>query len=97
MDPVQAFLQANALQTPLFPPASRYHGSPAATFTLPDGTMIAYLRRRFVPPPERFALLQRAPRRGAATASTTSRPGTSAIRSSTGASATRTARCGPTS
>jgi nucleoid-associated protein YgaU len=57
MDPVQAFLQANALQTPTFPPASRYHGLPTATLTLPDGTMIAYVRRRFVPPPERFSLL----------------------------------------
>jgi phage tail protein X len=57
MDPVQAFLQANALETPLFPATSRYHGLAATTFTLPDGTMIAYVRRRFVPPPERLALL----------------------------------------
>jgi hypothetical protein len=57
MDPVQVFLQANALQTPLFPPTSRYHGIASATLTLPDGTMIAYVRRRFVPPPERFTLL----------------------------------------
>jgi hypothetical protein len=58
MDPVQAFLQGNALVTPLYPPASRYHGIAAAQLTLPDGTTIAYLRRRFVPPPENFALLQ---------------------------------------
>jgi nucleoid-associated protein YgaU len=58
MDPVQAFLQANALVTPLFPPTSRYHGIAAAQLTLPDGTTIAYLRRRFVPSPENFALLQ---------------------------------------
>jgi nucleoid-associated protein YgaU len=58
MDPVQAFLQANALITPLFPPTSRYHGIAAAQLTLADGTTIAYLRRRFVPPPENFALLQ---------------------------------------
>jgi nucleoid-associated protein YgaU len=57
MDPVQAFLQANALQTPIFPPSSRYHGIAAAQLTLPDGTTIAYVRRRFVPPPERFTLL----------------------------------------
>ena len=57
MDPVQAFLQANALQTPLFPATSRYHGIPAAQLTLADGTTIVYVRRRFVPPPERFALL----------------------------------------
>ncbi|TBW13006.1 LysM domain-containing protein [Azotobacter chroococcum subsp. isscasi] len=44
--------------TPLFPPTSRYHGIAAAQLTLPDGTTVAYLKRRFVPPPENFALLQ---------------------------------------
>lgn len=58
MDPVQAFLQANALTAPLFPPTSRYFGIPAAEHTLPDGLKVAFLRRRFVPPPERFALLR---------------------------------------
>jgi hypothetical protein len=57
MDPLQAFMQANALITPLFPPTSRYHGIAAAQLILPDGTVIAFLRRRFVPPPENFALL----------------------------------------
>ena len=51
MDPIQAFLQANALVTPLYPSTSRYYGIAAAQLTLPDGTTIAYLRRRFVPPP----------------------------------------------
>ena len=41
-----------------FPPQSRYAATEVATFTAPDGTAIAYLRRRFVPGPERFALLQ---------------------------------------
>lgn len=41
-----------------FPPTSRYSGLELAEFTLPDGKQVAYLRRRFVPPPERFALLQ---------------------------------------
>lgn len=58
MDPVQAFLQANALVTPLYPATSRYYGIAAAQLTLPDGTTVAYLRRRFVPPPENFALLR---------------------------------------
>lgn len=57
IDPVQAFLQANAITTPTFPPTSRYHGLPVATLALPDGTTVAYVRRRFVPPPERFAVL----------------------------------------
>ncbi len=42
----------------LFPITSRYHGIEIAKRTTVDGRMIAYLRRRFVPPPERFALLQ---------------------------------------
>src|SRR5262245_29056175 len=57
MDPVQAFLEANALVTPLFPPTSRYHGIAAGQLELPDGRVIAYVKRRFVPPPEDFALL----------------------------------------
>jgi len=42
-----------------FPPTSRYHGIPSATLTQPDGTPVAYLQRRFVPPSSRFALLRR--------------------------------------
>ena len=41
-----------------FPPTSRYHGIEVATLTLPDGRIVPYLRRRFLPPAERFALLQ---------------------------------------
>jgi hypothetical protein len=58
MDPIEAFKQANALVAPLFPPASRYHGIPAARHIRPDGTPVAYIKRRFLPPPERFTLLQ---------------------------------------
>lgn len=41
----------------LFPPTSRYHGIPTAELTSADGTTIVYLRRRFVPSPDRFELL----------------------------------------
>lgn len=58
IDPLQAFLEAHSLQGPLFPPASRYHGLAASVHETPDGRSIVYLTRRFVPPPERFALLQ---------------------------------------
>jgi hypothetical protein len=57
MDPLQAFMQANGLTTPLFPPTSRYCGIASAQMTTPDGTVITYLKRRFVPPPENFATL----------------------------------------
>lgn len=57
-DPMQAFLQANALITPIYPSTSRYHGIATAQHTLPDGSSVAYLKRRFVPPSENFAALQ---------------------------------------
>ncbi|HUW53019.1 MAG TPA: LysM domain-containing protein [Rhodanobacter sp.] len=43
----------------IFPPTSRYALIPTATFVRADGTAVTYLKRRFVPAPESFALLQR--------------------------------------
>jgi hypothetical protein len=40
-----------------FAPTSRYYGIDTASFTLPDGREISYLRRRFVPSADNFALL----------------------------------------
>ncbi len=57
-DPVQALFDAGVLKTTLFPPTSRYYTVATARMTMPDGRTVSYLRRRFVPPPERFALLQ---------------------------------------
>ncbi len=57
-DPLQALLKAGALPNSLFPVTSRYHGVPTATLELPDGRKIIYLRRRLVPPPKRFTLVQ---------------------------------------
>lgn len=42
-----------------FPITSRYYGIETATIALPDGRVATYLRRRFIPQPERFADLQR--------------------------------------
>ena len=56
-DPLQALLQGPAKPS-LFPPNSRYAGIDTGTLTTVDGKTIVYVRRRFVPPPERFALLQ---------------------------------------
>ncbi|MEM9218825.1 MAG: LysM domain-containing protein [Cyanobacteria bacterium P01_F01_bin.150] len=44
--------------TNTFPVSSRYHAIETATLTTPEGQEVAYLRRRFVPPPERYALIQ---------------------------------------
>lgn len=40
-----------------FPPTSRYAGIELATLALADGEQRVYLRRRFLPPSSRFALL----------------------------------------
>ncbi len=57
LDPVQAMLAQTSLQTTLFASASRYYGVATDTI-LERGRPIAYVLRRFVPPPERFQLLQ---------------------------------------
>lgn len=41
-----------------FSPFSRYAGTGTATLELAGGGAVVYLQRRFVPAPERFALLQ---------------------------------------
>lgn len=58
MDIVQAFLQSNGLQPTAFAQTSRYHGIETARFTQPDGRVVVYVRRRFLPLPESFAVLQ---------------------------------------
>jgi hypothetical protein len=55
-DPLQSLLMPPA-GTTTFPVSSRYHGIDAATFETWDGKTITYLRRRFIPPPENYALL----------------------------------------
>jgi hypothetical protein len=56
-DPLQALLQGPAKPS-LFPSNSRYAGIDTGTLSTVDGRTIVNVRRRFVPPPERFALLQ---------------------------------------
>lgn len=57
IDQLQQLLQPVNLQATLYPPTSRYYGVPIAQTTAPDGRTTAYLRRRFLPQPDRFALL----------------------------------------
>ena len=56
-DPLQALLQGPAKPS-LFPSNSRYAAIETGQLTTTYGKTVVYLRRRFVPPPERFALLQ---------------------------------------
>ena len=55
---LQALLQAGQGKVTQFPPTSRYYGIETATVQLADGRTVIYLRRRFVPSPDNFALLQ---------------------------------------
>jgi hypothetical protein len=42
----------------MFPPTSRYYNIETVTLEMLEGRTLVYIRRRFVPPPERFSLLQ---------------------------------------
>lgn len=55
---LQALLQPLPLSATLFPPTSRYAGIATAIYGPDSDRPIIYLRRRFVPPPERLALLR---------------------------------------
>jgi hypothetical protein len=55
-DPLQSLLQA--LPVPLFSPTSRYAGIETVKLFTAEGEEILYIRRRFVPQPERFSLLR---------------------------------------
>jgi hypothetical protein len=57
-DPVQALLAQASLQRNLFTATSRYYGIDTETLTTANGKVIIYLRRRFVPSPDGFQLLQ---------------------------------------
>ncbi len=58
MDPVQAMLAQTSLRHTLFAANSRYYGIDTATLALPQGNTHIYLRRRFLPPADRFQRLQ---------------------------------------
>jgi hypothetical protein len=57
-DALQTMLARAPLEATLFPPTSRYHGIETAKLEIATGQTVVYLRRRFVPSPERFSLLQ---------------------------------------
>lgn len=58
IDPTQAIAGLSSPKTNFFPITSRYYDNDTAQLETIAGKTIVYLRRRFVPPPERFALLQ---------------------------------------
>jgi hypothetical protein len=58
MQALQAMLQAGGAGSAEFPPSSRYHGVGTAKLTTADGRTIGFLKRRLVPAPEEFSLIQ---------------------------------------
>jgi hypothetical protein len=57
--PLQALIQLGVVPTVTFPTDSRYCGSKTLQYTAPNGLLITYLARRFVPQPgaANYALL----------------------------------------
>jgi len=55
---LEALLQSAGVKPSSFPPASRYYGLETVALETSGGKTVIYVRRRFVPPPERFALLR---------------------------------------
>jgi len=58
VDPIQALLAQTSLKNTLFGPTSRYFGIDTLAYVTPQGTMIVYIQRRFLPPSEHFQLIQ---------------------------------------
>ena len=58
IDPLQVFLEANAIKTPIYPTTSRYYGIGSAVLSTADGRAVVYLKRRFLPQPDQLALVQ---------------------------------------
>lgn len=52
---LETLLAQGATSVPQFAPNSRYSTTTTLTLVTPDGRMIPYLKRRFVPAPEKFA------------------------------------------
>lgn len=56
---LQQLFSAGAVNQQSYGPESRYYGLPLRSLTTPGGSQISYVSRRFIPPPEDFAVLQR--------------------------------------
>jgi len=58
MQALQAMLQAGGSDAAEFPPNSRYNGIGTAKLTTTDGGTLVFLKRRVVPAPGQFSLIQ---------------------------------------
>lgn len=57
-DPIQAIMQQAGLKVNAFSPGSRYYSIETAILERPGKEPAIYVRRRFIPPADRFSLLQ---------------------------------------
>ena len=57
-DTLSALLAASVIPQTSYGPESRYYGVAPLAYQARDGRTIAYVPRRFIPPPARFATLQ---------------------------------------
>lgn len=57
-DYLKSLIQAGGAEEGSFPVTSRYFGTGTAKLETTDGKEIVYIRRRFIPPPDNFELLQ---------------------------------------
>lgn len=57
-DPIQELLNAGVVRTTTFPPNSRYQAVGTASLEDASGKTVVFLRRRFVPSPDRFTTIQ---------------------------------------
>jgi hypothetical protein len=55
---LQTLLQFTGVKASLFPANSRYNAVDTATLAAAGGQTIVYLRRRFVPSPDRLSMIQ---------------------------------------
>jgi hypothetical protein len=56
-DMLNALIAAGALPETSYGPSSRYYALPVIEWTAPDGTVIRYVKRRFIPGASLFATL----------------------------------------
>ncbi|HTW25842.1 MAG TPA: hypothetical protein VME92_01840 [Acetobacteraceae bacterium] len=56
--PIDSFVATGGTSGATAAANSRYAGIGTATLTLPDGTVVRYLQRRFIPGPEQYATLR---------------------------------------
>jgi len=57
-DTLQSILQQSGMKPSAFGPNSRYLGTDTATMEGPGGDTIVYIRRRFIPPVNRFTVIR---------------------------------------